>query len=200
MKKNNIIAEKTYHFALRIIKLSQFLKKKNEFLLARQILKSGTSIGANVEESIGGRSEKDFFAKLTIAYKEARETKYWLRLFRDSQIIDEKLAKSFLEDNEEILKIIGKIQTTIRRKNSSFTIENSSFLFSFFQKNVRSKNNQSRTRANAQRRRDYGCRQSVASENRRKSRRGRGDGARTRPERYSRGRRRRAGVRSGNDY
>lgn len=77
---NNILLNKTYSFALRIVKLAQFLIEKREQILSKQILRSGTSIGANAEESIGRQSEKDFFAKLSIAYKETRETKYWLRL------------------------------------------------------------------------------------------------------------------------
>ncbi len=87
--KENIILEKSYLFAQRIVKLYWYLKKdKREYELARQILRSGTSIGANVEEAIGGFSRKDFSAKLGIAYKEARETNYWLRLLHDVNIID----------------------------------------------------------------------------------------------------------------
>lgn len=86
--EEGILAHKTYSFALRIVKLSQFLiEKKKEFVLSKQVLRSGTSIGANTEEAIGGQSERDFFAKLSIAYKEARETRYWLRLLQDSNYI-----------------------------------------------------------------------------------------------------------------
>ena len=86
--KENIILDKSYSFAQRIVNLYLYLKKeKKEFELAKQILKSGTSIGANVEEAIGGFSRKDFSAKFGIAYKEARETKYWLRLLHDTNII-----------------------------------------------------------------------------------------------------------------
>ena len=74
MKKDNIIQTKSYDFALRIVKLYKHLsQEKKEFVLSKQLLRSGTSIGANIEEAIGGQSRKDFFAKLTIAYKEARE-------------------------------------------------------------------------------------------------------------------------------
>jgi len=115
MKKDNVIQEKSYNFAIRIVKLSQYLiDEKKEFVLSKQLLRSGTSIGANVEEAIGGQSRKDFFAKLTIAYKEARESKYWLRLLRDTNYISLEIAKSLLEDIEEILRIIGSIQKTIR--------------------------------------------------------------------------------------
>ncbi|MBW6441196.1 four helix bundle protein, partial [Patescibacteria group bacterium] len=75
--KNNIIVDKSYNFALRIVKLSQnLIKNKKEFVLSKQILRSGTSIGANVEEAIGAQSKKDFLNKMSIAYKEARETDY----------------------------------------------------------------------------------------------------------------------------
>ena len=76
------------------------------------MLRCGTSIGANVEESIGSRSKKDFVAKLRVAYCEARETHYWIRLIKDSDYVDEKQANSLLTDCEELLKILGKIIST----------------------------------------------------------------------------------------
>ena len=86
MKTNNIIQDKSFAFAVRIVKLYKFLcDEKKEFVLSKQLLRCGTSIGANIEEAIGGHSEKDFFAKLTISYKEARETKYWINLLKASQ-------------------------------------------------------------------------------------------------------------------
>jgi four helix bundle protein len=122
MKKENIIQNKTYAFALKIIVLSRKLNHENkEFILSRQLLKSGTSIGANVEEAIGAQSRKDFYAKLTIAYKEARETSYWLRLLKDAQIAKEEDSNELLKELEEILKLIGSIQKTIKS-----TIENNS--------------------------------------------------------------------------
>ena len=78
-------------------------------MLSGQILDSGTSIGANVEEAIGGASRKDFINKMQIAYKEARETKYWLRLLKEGELIEKKLADSFLKDCEEILRILTAI-------------------------------------------------------------------------------------------
>jgi four helix bundle protein len=81
MKKDNVIQTKSYNFAVRVVKLYKHLsQEKKEFVLSKHLLRSGTSIGANVEEAIGGQSRKDFFAKLTIAYKEARESHYWIRL------------------------------------------------------------------------------------------------------------------------
>ncbi|HGY55114.1 MAG TPA: four helix bundle protein [Caldithrix abyssi] len=118
--KENVIQEKSYRFALRVIKLYKYLiEEKKEFVLSKQILKSGTSIGANIEEAIGGQSKRDFYAKLTLAYKEARETHYWLRLLRDSQFLESALAESLLDDCAEILKIIGSIQKTMRQKNKN---------------------------------------------------------------------------------
>lgn len=115
MKKDNVIQDKSYAFAVRIVKLYKYLcEEKKEFTLSKQLLISGTSIGANIEEAIGGQSKKDFFAKLTIAYKEARETKYWIRLLTDTNYLSAEESKSLLIDIEELLKIIGSIQKTIR--------------------------------------------------------------------------------------
>lgn len=115
MKTDNVIKEKSYAFAIRIINLYRFLcEDKKEFVLSKQILRSGTSIGANIEEAIGGQSPKDFFAKMTIAYKEARETHYWIRLLTDTNYLTKQQSADLLKDNEELLKIIGAIQKTIR--------------------------------------------------------------------------------------
>jgi four helix bundle protein len=117
MKGNNIIQEKTFAFAIRIVNLNKFLtKEKNEFVLSKQILRSGTSIGANIEEAIGGQSAADFYSKLTIAYKEARETAYWLRLLSATDYLSGIESKSLLNDVEEICKIIGSIQVTLKRQ------------------------------------------------------------------------------------
>jgi len=118
MKKENVILDKSYDFSLRIIKLYRYLgKEKKEFVLSKQVLRSGTAIGANVEEAVGAQSKKDFVAKISIAYKEARETMYWIRLLRDSRYIDSKGAKSLLKDCEELCRIIGSIQR-ISKDNS----------------------------------------------------------------------------------
>ena len=107
---NNIILDKTYNFAVKIVKLSQYLiNEKKEYVLSKQILRSGTSIGANTEEAIGGFSKKDFIFKLNIAYKEARETKYWLRILKDTGYIDSKEFNSQFNELEEILKILYSI-------------------------------------------------------------------------------------------
>jgi len=91
---------------------------KKEFLLSRQILRSGTSIGANVEEAIGGVSRKDFLNKIFIGHKEARETSYWLRLLFDSGYIEKKMFDSMIYDCNELIKITGKIISTSRKGNS----------------------------------------------------------------------------------
>ena len=89
MKENNVVVDKSYAFAIRIVNCCKFLyTEKKEFVLSKQLLRTGTSIGANVEEAVGGQSRKDFFAKLSIAYKEARETNYWLRIMRAAQVLD----------------------------------------------------------------------------------------------------------------
>lgn len=117
MKAENPMQTKSYAFALQIVKLYRFLcNEKKEFILSKQIVRSGTSIGANVEEAIGGQSNKDFLSKMSIAYKEARETHYWLRLLRDSEILDAKHAKSVIQDCEELLKISGSIIRTTKQK------------------------------------------------------------------------------------
>ncbi|MBO6794813.1 MAG: four helix bundle protein [Balneolaceae bacterium] len=114
--KENVILNKTYTFAVRIVRLhSHLCETKKQFEIAKQLLRSGTSIGANTEEAIGAESKKDFIHKFSIAYKEACETKYWLRLLRDSEIIDNKLAVSLIDDCEQILAIIGKIKITSRK-------------------------------------------------------------------------------------
>ena len=117
MSQENIIQTKSYSFALKIIKIYQKYYKHAEVKsLLRQVLNSGTSIGANVEEAEGGQSRRDFIAKLSISYKEARETHYWLRLLRDAKVFDEKESKSLLEDCAELIRILTAILNT--SKNS----------------------------------------------------------------------------------
>ncbi len=114
--KENLIQQKTYDFALKIINISRQMHKNKEYILSRQLLKSGTSIGANVEEAIGGQSRKDFLSKISIAYKEARETKFWIRLLRDSNTIEPTHSEELLLQIDEILRIIGSIQRTTKNK------------------------------------------------------------------------------------
>ncbi|MFA6394089.1 MAG: four helix bundle protein [Patescibacteria group bacterium] len=118
--KDNVIKHKSYKFALRIIGLYKYLvSNKKEFVIAKQVLRSGTSIGANVEEAIGGQSDKDFISKMSIAYKEARETNYWINLLEDSGYIDVKAAESIKKDCIELCRIIARIKMTMKSKNKN---------------------------------------------------------------------------------
>jgi four helix bundle protein len=117
MKENNLIQKKSYDFAVRIVKLYQSLAKdKKEYIISKQILRSGTSVGSNIEEAIGAQSDKDFFAKITIAYKEARETHYWIRLLADTDYLNEEVKNDLLSDVNTILRVITKIQKTMKTK------------------------------------------------------------------------------------
>ncbi|MCR9132939.1 MAG: four helix bundle protein [bacterium] len=115
MKSGNVIQHKSYKFARRIILLHKFLiDKYREYDVSRQVLRSGTSIGANVEEAIGGTTKKDFKYKMSIAYREARETHYWIRLLRDTDYITHEMSGSMLNDCDELLKILGSIIKSTR--------------------------------------------------------------------------------------
>ncbi|MDR1342684.1 MAG: four helix bundle protein [Prevotellaceae bacterium] len=114
--KNNIIKEKSFDFALTIIALYKTLVEKKEFIISKQLLRSGTSIGANVEESTAAQSIMDFVHKLSIASKEARETKYWLLLLQKSQLTPLDFS-SYLKDVDEIINILTSIIKTIQEKN-----------------------------------------------------------------------------------
>ena len=118
--KENIIQQKSYKFAIKIIELYRYLVGvKKEFILSKQLLRSGTSIGANVEEALGGQSRKDFISKMSIAYKEARETKYWLSLLREAKFMTQEELSPAFDSCEEILRIIGKIQKTSKTENDN---------------------------------------------------------------------------------
>ena len=111
--ENNIIVDKSKAFALRIIKLSKYLTNdKKEFVLSKQILKSGTSIGANVKEAIRAQSKPDFYSKMNIALKEASETEYWLELLFESEYITSQEFNSIYPACEEIIKILVSITKT----------------------------------------------------------------------------------------
>jgi four helix bundle protein len=110
--RQNAIKEKSYSFALRIIKLYKFLLTKNEYVMSKQILKCGTSVGANVREALQAESKLDFIHKLNIGLKEASETEYWLQLLWDSNYIDRKSYNSINNDCIEIIKLITSIIKT----------------------------------------------------------------------------------------
>ena len=124
---DNLIKDKSYQFALRIINLCLWLKENKHFEISSQLLRSGTSIGANAEEALAGHSRKDFFYKMGLASKEARETNYWLRLLQDSQIITEKQSLPIIQESEELIKILTSIVKTVQEKedNSKLKIHNS---------------------------------------------------------------------------
>ena len=113
----NPALEKSFSFALRIVKLYQHLSgKKKEFVLSKQVLRSGTSIGANLEESRGAQTPSDFQTKISIAYKEARETSYWLRLLFASKYLTERQFASLYADCEELIRLLGSTQLTMKTK------------------------------------------------------------------------------------
>ncbi|MFZ5391815.1 MAG: four helix bundle protein [Patescibacteria group bacterium] len=118
-KQNNVIQIKSFNFSIRIIKLSLYLsKQKWEYIISKQIIRSGTSIGANIEEAIGGYSKKDFMNKISIAYKEARETLYWIKLLYATNFLSEKEYHSISIDCRELLKILTKILITCKKSKS----------------------------------------------------------------------------------
>jgi len=119
MKTDNIVQEKSFAFAIRIVNFYKFLiAEKKEYILSKQLLRSGISIGANVEEAIGGVSGKDFLNKLGVAYKDARESIYWLKLLHATDYITKNEFESMFTDAEEICKILSKIQITTKNRNS----------------------------------------------------------------------------------
>lgn len=107
----SIIQQKSFQFALEIIHLYIKLQEQREYVLSKQLLRSGTSIGANVEEASGGQSRKDLLAKMYIAYKEARETKYWLRLLQQSKLVNIDLTNELIYA-DEIIRILSSIVKT----------------------------------------------------------------------------------------
>ena len=117
MTYDNPLLNKSLHFAARIVKLYQDLsKERHESVISKQIIRSGTSIGANANEAVYGISQADFIAKLQISLKETAETEYWLRLLLLSEYIDEKLAQSLIDDCLEIKRILVASLKTAKQK------------------------------------------------------------------------------------
>lgn len=111
--RKNIVKDKSFAFALRIVKLYQFLvKEQKEYVLSKQLLRSGTSIGANVRESEHAESKKDFIHKLSISLKEANESDYWIELLYQANYINEKQYQSIHKDLIELLKLLTSIVKT----------------------------------------------------------------------------------------
>jgi four helix bundle protein len=115
--KDNIIRDKSFKFALKIVQLYKYLvEEKKEYILSKQVLRSGTAIGALVEEAVQAESKPDFIHKLSIANKEANETAYWLRLLKESGYLEDQLSKSIFQDCTEIIKLLTSIINTTKSK------------------------------------------------------------------------------------
>lgn len=115
MSSKNPLSTKSYDFALLIVKLyQQLVKQEKEYVLSKQLLRSGTSIGANITEANGAISKADFSAKISIAYKESLETKYWLSLLKDSDYIKSSIADELIHKADELSRIMFSILKTTR--------------------------------------------------------------------------------------
>jgi four helix bundle protein len=112
--KENVIRDKSFQFALMIIELYNQMTEQKEYVLSKQLLKSGTSIGSNIEEAQAAQSKKDFLSKMSIASKEARETRYWLLLLRESKLVNIDCSNLLVEINE-ICKILTSIVKSASR-------------------------------------------------------------------------------------
>jgi len=122
MKNNNVLVDKSFQFAIRTVKLYKYLcEDKKEFILSKQLLRAGTSIGANINESQDAQSKNDFVSKLSISLKEARESKYWIELLKETDYLTQKEADSILNDLEEVIKLLVSIIKTTKEniKNES---------------------------------------------------------------------------------
>lgn len=119
-RRENAVQQKSMKFAVRIVRLSQYLQEeKKEFTLSRQILRCGTSIGANLAEAAAAFSRKDFLAKSYIAFKECSETLYWLELLKETEYIDFNMYKSMHHDCEELKKLLSSITKTTKDSMNS---------------------------------------------------------------------------------
>ena len=117
---DSILKTKSRAFAVRIIKLYKHLQdEKKEYLMSKQVLRSGTSIGANIHEAFFGQSKKDFISKMQIALKEASETEYWLYILSETNFIEEKLSKSILKDCKELIKLLHSTVKTAKENSEN---------------------------------------------------------------------------------
>jgi four helix bundle protein len=113
MENKSIVADKSFNFAVRIVKLHKYLcAEKREYVLSKQLLRSGTSIGSNIHEALRGQSRRDYLAKMNISLKEASETQYWLRLLTTTEILTEKEANSITNDCVELIRMLTSIVKT----------------------------------------------------------------------------------------
>ena len=115
----SILKDKSYGFAIRVVRLYQFLcDEKREFVLSKQLLRSGTAVGALIREAEFGQSKADFTSKMSIALKEANETLYWFELLKDTGYLNEKMFQSIAEDCEELIKLLIASVKTAKQQNS----------------------------------------------------------------------------------
>ena len=118
MKKENPVVDKSMLFAIRIVNLYKYLvQNRSEYVISKQLLRSGTSIGANVSESVYAQTRADFNSKMYIALKEASESAYWIELLKRTEYLTETQAKSILDDCNELIKILSSITKTVKDKN-----------------------------------------------------------------------------------
>ena len=115
MKTDNVIVDKSFDYSLEIVKLYKLLLTKNEYILSKQLVRSSTSIGANVEEATAGQTKKDFIAKMSIASKEARESRYWLRIFQESQLVEYDY-NPHIKKADELIRILTSIVKTSQER------------------------------------------------------------------------------------
>jgi four helix bundle protein len=119
MKKESILREKSYRFAIRIVRLSQFLQNEmKEYILNKQVLRSGTAIGALIREAEYAQSNADFINKFSISLKEANETAYWLALLKETDYINSVLHESLFQDCDELISLLVATIKTLKEKNS----------------------------------------------------------------------------------
>lgn len=117
MKEYNVVREKSLQFAVRIVNLMRYIQGKDgEYILSKQLLKSGTSIGANIREALMGQSDEDFFAKMHIALKEVYETEYWIELLHKTNYISDKEFQSIFKDCNDLTKLLTSITKTTKEK------------------------------------------------------------------------------------
>ncbi len=119
MENKSLIKEKSFNFAIRIVNLYKYLNIKNEYIISKQVLRSGTSIGANVSEALCGISRKDFLSKMYIAYKEAVETIYWIDILYKSDFINKNEYTSIQKEAREIYKMLSSITKTTKTTHTS---------------------------------------------------------------------------------
>ena len=113
---NNPIVDKSFSFAVKIVNLARSVRDKKEYELARQILRCGTSVGANIAEAQKAQSDRDFLAKIYISYKEASETEYWIKLLYATEIVSDDEYQDIIKDVQELLKILSSITKSMEER------------------------------------------------------------------------------------